>query len=55
MPRWRTRTTAGAPVFPCAVFCGYIGAELKRVIPISARYFAHITNEDLAAVPAMSA
>lgn len=44
---------AGAAGLPCAVFRGYIGAELKRVNPNIKSVTCPFTNEELAAVPAI--
>jgi glutaconate CoA-transferase subunit A len=44
---------AGAAGLPCAVFRGYIGAELERVNPNIRRIECPFTGEKLAAVPAI--
>jgi glutaconate CoA-transferase subunit A len=44
---------AGAAGLPCAVFRGYIGAELKRVNPNIKSITCPFTGEELAAVPAI--
>lgn len=44
---------AGAAGLPCAVFRGYIGAELKRVNPNIKSVTCPFTGEELAAVPAL--
>ncbi|WP_422367381.1 CoA transferase subunit A [Pelagibius sp.] len=44
---------AGAAGLPCAVFRGYIGAELKRVNPSIKAVTCPFTGEELAAVPAI--
>ena len=44
---------AGAAGLPCAVFRGYIGAELKRVNPNIRSVTCPFTGEELAAVPAI--
>lgn len=44
---------AGAAGLPCAVFRGYIGAELKRVNPNIKSITCPFTGEELAAVPAL--
>ena len=43
---------AGAAGMPCAIFRGYIGAELKRVNPNIKSITCPFTGEELAAVPA---
>lgn len=45
---------AGAAGLPCAVFRGYIGAELKRVNPNIKSVTCPFTGEELAAVPALN-
>ena len=45
---------AGAAGLPCAVFRGYIGAELKRVNPNVRAITCPFTGEELAAVPALN-
>jgi len=45
---------AGAAGLPCAVFRGYIGAELKRVNPNVRSVTCPFTGEELAAVPALN-
>lgn len=44
---------AGAAGLPCAVFRGYVGAELKRVNPDIRSIRCPFTNEELTAVPAL--
>lgn len=44
---------AGAAGLPCAVFRGYLGAELKRVNPNIRSVVCPFTGEELAAVPAL--
>ncbi len=44
---------AGAAGLPCAVFRGYLGAELKRVNPNIRSVTCPFTGEELAAVPAL--
>ena len=44
---------AGAAGLPCAIFRGYLGAELKRVNPNIKSVTCPFTGEELAAVPAM--
>jgi glutaconate CoA-transferase subunit A len=45
---------AGAAGLPCAVFRGYIGAELKRVNPNVRSITCPFTGEELAAIPALN-
>lgn len=45
---------AGAAGLPCAIFRGYIGAELKRVNPNIKSITCPFTGEELAAVPALN-
>jgi glutaconate CoA-transferase subunit A len=45
---------AGAAGLPCALFRGYIGAELKRVNPNVKAITCPFTGEELAAVPALN-
>ena len=45
---------AGAAGLPCAVFRGYIGAELRRVNPNIKTVTCPFTGEELAAVPALN-
>ena len=45
---------AGAAGLPCAVFRGYIGAELKRVNPNVKSITCPFTGEELAAIPALN-
>lgn len=45
---------AGAAGLPCAIFRGYIGAELKRVNPKIKNVTCPFTGEILAAVPALN-
>ncbi len=44
---------AGAAGLPCAVFRGYVGAELRRVNPNIRHLTCPFTGEELAAVPAL--
>ncbi len=44
---------AGAAGLPCAVFRGYVGAELRRVNPSIRSITCPFTGEELAAVPAL--
>jgi len=44
---------AGAAGLPCAIFRGYLGAELKRVNPNIRSVQCPFTGEELAAVPAI--
>ena len=44
---------AGAAGLPCAIFRGYVGAELKRVNPNIRSIRCPFTGEELAAVPAI--
>ncbi|HVO45385.1 MAG TPA: CoA-transferase [Steroidobacteraceae bacterium] len=44
---------AGAAGLPCAIFRGYVGAELKRVNPNIRAVKCPFTGEELAAVPAL--
>ncbi|MDJ1006206.1 MAG: CoA-transferase [Paracoccaceae bacterium] len=44
---------AGAAGLPCAVFRGYLGAELAEVTPTIKSVTCPFTGEDLAAVPAL--
>lgn len=44
---------AGAAGLPCAIFRGYMGAELERVNPNIRRVECPFTGENLAAVPAL--
>lgn len=44
---------AGAAGMPCAIFRGYIGAELKRVNPNIRSVTCPFTGEELAAIPAL--
>jgi glutaconate CoA-transferase subunit A len=45
---------AGAAGLPCAIFRGYIGAELKRVNPNVKSITCPFTGEELAAIPALN-
>ena len=45
---------AGAAGLPCAVFRGYIGAELRRVNPNVRSITCPFTGEELAAIPALN-
>jgi len=45
---------AGASGLPCAIFRGYIGADLKRVNPNIRSVVCPFTGEELAAVPALN-
>ena len=45
---------AGAAGLPCAIFRGYIGAELKRVTPTIRSITCPFTGEELAAIPALN-
>jgi glutaconate CoA-transferase subunit A len=44
---------AGAAGMPCAIFRGYVGAELKRVNPNIRSVTCPFTGEELAAIPAL--
>ena len=45
---------AGASKLPCAVFRGYVGADLTKVNPNIRRISCPFTGEELAAVPALN-